>query len=986
MWIEPAGYRWLNETLLKVDRGVEYYNTRPVAYDAPFLLSRVLFSLAGLGAVALAGLHLSHSLRGTHAVSARARRELEAAPVAAAPAVAIETEDRSLAALGMQPMVRGFVSQAWTIARFELRNLAHSPGLYIFIPVILLQVIEQSYYATGAWGTRLLVTPGLFTSLSFNTLTLTTVLLLMFYTAESFDRERTSGLYPIYASTPIHTAAILFGKSVANCLVAVVLMAAAWLGCAIILLVQGKVGMQLRPFLVVWGLLLVPTFLLWSSWVMLLLAVTGNRYTTYAFALASLAVTGLLQARDKMTWALNWDLWSTVRWSDMGLLEPNGWPLLWNRLLVLSLTLFCTLLTVRLMARREFDATRTVHRLAPPRLLRASLRLLPFAAVPAAIAIFLWLQVSNGFQGRAAKQRDHDYWKQNLATWKDAPVPAIRHLDLDVTFEPGKHSIASAGTFTLVNIDAAPMRQVALTLATNVRDAKWTMAGAAATPRNRANLFVFTPPAPLATGDTLSIGFQYGTKFPGGMTRNGGGMMEFIEPSGVVLTGFEPVLAPVVGFLEKKGVEPKKNEYEPRVYPPDYYKGRVDAAFNVRVPFTTRIRVHGPAEYTYNAVGTLVEDRVEGGRRHVEWRSDHPVALYNVVAGKWDVRRGEGTAIQYTPSHTYNIDEMSRALDAARRYYSEWFYPYPWKELKLSEFANLATYAQGFATNITFSEGIGFLTLSDPRARTAFTVTAHEAAHQWWGNLLTPGEGPGGDLLSEGMSHFSTMLLHEQVNGLEGRIEFAKRIEERYNENRNVDAERPLVEIDGSKTGDQTVTYDKGGWVFWMLHDLMGREANLAGLQAFMRNHLSNPDHALLQDLVLELRPFAPDSTAYDAFTQQWFHEVVAPEFQFENVTRKASGSGWIVEGTVRNAGTGTVPVEIAATAGERFQKQTLEEAARQPAVVSPEYHDARALVHLTSGASAPFRIECDFEPKTVLADPDARMLQLRRKYALFRL
>ena len=57
---------------------------------------------------------------------------------------------------------------------------------------------------------------------------------------------------------------------------------------------------------------------------------------------------------------------------------------------------------------------------------------------------------------------------------------------------------------------------------------------------------------------------------------------------------------------------------------------------------------------------------------------------------------------------------MSEALDAARKYYSEWFGAFPWKELKISEFPALATYAQGFPTNITFSEGIGFLTKSDP--------------------------------------------------------------------------------------------------------------------------------------------------------------------------------------------------------------------------------------------------------------------------------
>ena len=38
--------------------------------------------------------------------------------------------------------------------------------------------------------------------------------------------------------------------------------------------------------------------------------------------------------------------------------------------------------------------------------------------------------------------------------------------------------------------------------------------------------------------------------------------------------------------------------------------------------------------------------------------------FFNVVAGRWEVRRGEGTAIYYHPEHAYNIDEMIAALDA----------------------------------------------------------------------------------------------------------------------------------------------------------------------------------------------------------------------------------------------------------------------------------------------------------------------------------
>jgi hypothetical protein len=530
------------------------------------------------------------------------------------------------------------------------------------------------------------------------------------------------------------------------------------------------------------------------------------------------------------------------------------------------------------------------------------------------------------------------------------------------------------------------MRQVALTLAPHIRGATWTMNGRDYEPENRASLYVFTPPRPLAPGDSLRIGFRYETRWPDGINKNGGGMPEFIEPSGVVLTGFRPIMAPVVGWMEEIGVEERENRYEPRVYPDDHWKDLVHAGFNIRTPFTTRMRLQGPKEYTLNGPGTLVEDRVEGGRRISTWVSDHPLKLTNAVAGRWAVREGQGTALYYHPGHHHNVDEMSRALDASRRYYSEWFYPFPWKTLKVSEFANLAHYAQGFATNITFSEGIGFLTLSNARSKLAFIVTAHEAAHQWWGNLMTPGDGPGGNLLSEGMAHYSTLLLMEQMHGQQGRMEFAKRIEDRYNERRQLDAERPLVRIDGSRAGDQTVMYDKGGWVFWMLHDFMGREACLAGLQAFVRNHVSNPDHPLLEDFVAEMRPFAADSTAYDAFTRQWFFEVVVPEYQFEDVKHAQQGGRWVVTGTLRNVGSGRMPVDIAATRGERFEKQTEAQALEGPAPVSKDYQEARAQLVLAAGEAAPFRIECGFEPESVAADPDARVLQLRRKTALERL
>lgn len=968
LFLDPSGYRWLNETQVKVDRGVDYYNTMPVGLDATLVTSRLWMIAAGLLGVAAAERRFARVLRGRQRLPQRIGLTPEGAAAGSSPREGLQAVP--LAALAMRPTPSGFLRQALTIARFEFKGLASSAGLYLFVPLILLQTVVNAYYAEGVWGTRLIVTSGSFAIGTMNTLTLCTVLLLLFYTVESIGREEGTGLGPIYSSTPVRTAAILFGKSLANCFVGLTILLAAGLGAVILMLAQNRVQIEILPFVLVWGLLLVPTLLFWTAFVLAVHTLVRNKYTTYGVSLGVLIGTGILQMRGKMNWVWNWDLWSAALWSDLGTLEPNAWPLFLNRVLYVGATGFFLAFAVRMFGRRELDATRVLHRLEPTQLLKSGVRLVPFAVVPLGVAIFLGVQVVHGFQSKQARKHERDYWKQNLATWKDVPNPGLARVDIAVSLEPAQHRFQTRGTYRLVNFEDNPMRQIALTLGRHIHDPKWTLAGEAHEPENRTDLYVFTLPAPLAVLDSIDIGFEFGATLPDGITRNGGGMNEFIETSGVVLTSFRPTFAPMIGFQETIGREDGKNDYEPRVYPDDHYKTRVRSGFGLERPFVVRTELDAPAEYTLNGVGVRVEERIESGRRFAVWETDHPVNIFNVVAGKWDVREGQGTAIYHHAEHTFNLDEMSEALDASRRHYSEWFYPYPWERLKVSQFAGLARYAQGFATNITFSEDIGFLTLSDKRSHVAFMVTAHEAAHQWWGNLLVPGDGPGGDILSEGMAHFSTLLLHEQVLGLQGRIEFAKRIEERYGTSRHVDAERPLVKIDGSKDGDRVVIYDKGGYVFWMLHDFMGREANLAGLRAFLANHLDNPDHPLLQDFVAELRPFAADTLAYDIFTQQWFHEVVVPKYEFEDVERERQGDGWIVSGTLRNTGTGRMPVEVAAVRGERFEN---------------DYQESRHELVLAAGDSAPFRIECSFEPRSVLADPDARVLQLSRKYALHR-
>lgn len=974
MLLEPSGFRWLNETWLKSDRGVDFYNHARIGFDPAFLASRCVLVVLGLGAVVLSQFHFATTLRGS--------RRAPAGRTLPAPAGQVATPKPAapLASLGMRSGVPGFLRGMYLAARVELRELRSQPGLYLFVPLILIQTIGTNLLATGAFETPLLATPGTLAVGSMNTLTVLVCLLLLFYTVESVERERVTRLASIHYATPLQTASLLFGKALANSLVGVAVLLGALAGCLVALLIQGKVGIALWPFGLVWGLLLTPTFFVWTAFVTMVLALTGNRYASYGISLGALIFTGYRQLTDHMNWAGNWDLWGVVRWSDMGVFEIDRRALVLNRVMVLGLGVLFTVIAVRTFRRADRDAARTFVRFYPLPLLKSGLRLLPYAAVPLVAGILLWADVYAGYEGAVAKKQQKDYWRANLGTWKDEPQPAVTAIDLDLELEPARRWFKVRGSYDMLNHRDKPVSRFALTGGNHWENIAWTFDGQDFKPAEHSRMFVFTPPAPVPHGGRFRVGFSYEGVYPKGISENGKPKGDFILPSSVVLTCFVPSFLPIPGYLQDIGMD-KDHRYEERDYPDDFYEGITEPIFGAGDSFTTNVRVTAPEDFTVNSVGVLESDTVADGKRTVVWKSDKPVRLLNVIAGRWSVWRGDKTAIYYHPDHAYNIEEMGEALNGARRWYSEWFYPYPWKELKLSEFPDLASYAQGFPTNITFSEGIGFLTQSDPKAELAFLVTAHEAAHQWWGNILTPGKGPGGNILAEGMAHFSTILLFEQVKGPRSRIEFCKRIEERYDRDRRVDSERPLVKIDGDKNGDTTVTYDKGGWVFWMLLRHMGREKALAGLRAFIEKYHNGPDFPVLQDFVATMRPFAPDAKAYDAFVKQWFFEVVVPEYHLSEAKRTqlpgdSPGNGaWEVTVRVENAGTGRMPVEVAAVRGEkRFEDD---------GKVAADYQEARTTVTLGAGESQEVRIRCNFEPKQVLVDPDATVLQLRRKYAV---
>ena len=106
------------------------------------------------------------------------------------------------------------------------------------------------------------------------------------------------------------------------------------------------------------------------------------------------------------------------------------------------------------------------------------------------------------------------------------------------------------------------------------------------------------------------------------------------------------------------------------------------------------------------------------------------------------------------------------------------------------------------------------------------------------------------------------------------------------------------------------------------------------------------------------------------------------PEYRISEAKKAKTGDGYDVTVTVRNNGTGTMPVEVAAVSGERWKSQgggRQGDLRGQPGRTTTRAEPST----LAAGESKSLTIHCPFAPEKVVVDPDVRVLQLQRKQAV---
>ena len=272
------------------------------------------------------------------------------------------------------------------------------------------------------------------------------------------------------------------------------------------------------------------------------------------------------------------------------------------------------------------------------------------------------------------------------------------------------------------------------------------------------------------------------------------------------------------------------------------------------------------------APGYLQRYWITEDRHFYHYKMDQPIKdYYGFNSGRFAVLKDEwedvALEIYYHPNHDYNIDRMMAGLKAALAYNSKHFTPYQHQQARIIEFPlTLGTHGTTFANSIPISE-VHFIADVNDGNPTAidlpFYVTAHEVAHQWWGNQLNPANVRGAKMLTESLAEYSALKTLETTYGKAKVQPFLEVNRLAYLSGRanETGPEPPLIY---SFPNQDYINYRKGALAFYTLSHYLG-EAKLNEILAnFLQSvRFQEPPYTSSLALLAHLKSNTPDSLQY---------------------------------------------------------------------------------------------------------------------------
>jgi len=518
----------------------------------------------------------------------------------------------------------------------------------------------------------------------------------------------------------------------------------------------------------------------------------------------------------------------------------------------------------------------------------------------------------------------------------------VRHLRLVLTVDAPNHSASGSVTHYLSPLHDG-LTAIVMDAGANLKIDGCRLNGRDVQFTHQGEKLTLTPPAPLARGKEVAVEIRY--RMPGGLTAggaNGLGGWHWVDPE--------------ARSPERKASfwtqgETEANHHWVPCY--DFPNDKCTSETITTVPENWVVIGNGAQEPT-------THDAVHHTRTY-RWRmfKPHSTYLLSLVGGELDVRmskwedvplyyvvpRGMGNLAPVSFAHTPDMLSFFSGLTGVK---------YAWPK-----YAQDCMFDFGGGMENVSATTLGIYAVIDRRSEKwgVYSLTSHELAHQWFGDLVTC-EDWGDIWLNESFATFFQMLYTEHKGGAE-----------RYDEDKEGNRQSYLAEAREYKrpvstnlypNGDRMFdrhTYPKGGLILHMLRRSLGDAALFKGLGHYLRVYGYKPVNT--HDLIKALN----ESTGrnVEPFFDQWIFKPGHPVLQTSWTYHPADHTVILHVKQTQDTSDGTpiydTPLGVA----------LLREASANPV--------QRFRVRLDK-ADQTFRLPAAFKPDALLVDPDHDLLK----------
>jgi hypothetical protein len=361
-------------------------------------------------------------------------------------------------------------------------------------------------------------------------------------------------------------------------------------------------------------------------------------------------------------------------------------------------------------------------------------------------------------------------------------------------------------------------------------------------------------------------------------------------------SNFEPSLGYNSGIEISTKVEREKRNLPERIEEDQSDHHMVVENFKFeKVRFETIISTD--SDQTAISSGRLIREWSENNRNYFHYKSTNkimPAAGY--LSANYTTRKTnyKGISIEqyYDKGHDFNIEKIENSVKKTLDYCQENFGAYIFDHVRIAEVPSHWPFG-GFAHPGVISMTEDRLYLSDVRSEDTFDLVAkrtiHEVAHQWWGHTLSAKPVPGGSLFIEGFAKYTEAVVMEKMYGKRAIYTLNENARRRYFSGRSFegDIEPPVYKI----FGHGYISYGKALTVMLALRDLIGEHKVNKILKKITDTYkVNNRLEATTIDLLNEI--YKVTTVEQQELIDDWFKRVIIYDLGIEESSYKELPNG----------------------------------------------------------------------------------------------